>query len=178
MHVVSRCYKRRLMKIILSNQQLIWYNKEAANELEKISVEMNKSGILMFHIYWFLVWQPMLVDVRAPNMEAASVRKIKGCIATVKTFSGRPTTRMSLLLSWHPTLADVTQKGVLKLMNLDGLTVYNTNDHVQVHELENFLRFVHTFRFVFQVKIRKPTAFLLCFRKKLDLFGRLLQPSV
>ena len=52
------------MKIILSNQQLIWYNKEAANELEKISLEMNKSGILMFHIYWFLVWQPMLVDVR------------------------------------------------------------------------------------------------------------------
>ena len=158
---------------------------------------------------------PFLIILPAPNMEAASVRKIKGCIATVKTFSGRPTTRMSLLLSWHPTLADVTQKGVLKLMNLDGLTVYNTNDHVQVHELENFLRFVHTFRyrclvfslrflyilsgrathifirkwwrwpylkwrfrFVFQVKIRKPTTFLLCFRRNLDLFGQLLQPSV
>ncbi|EMS51291.1 hypothetical protein TRIUR3_06734 [Triticum urartu] len=85
-------------------------------------------------------------------MEAASVRKIKGCIATVKAFSGRPTTRMSLLLSWHPTLADVTQKGVLKLMNLDGLAVYHTNDHLQVHKLESFLRFVHTFRFVFQEK--------------------------
>ena len=29
-----------------------------------------------------------------------------------------------------------------------------------------------------QVKIRKRTTFLLCFRKNLDLFGRLLQPSV
>uniref|UniRef100_A0A8R7VEC1 Uncharacterized protein n=1 Tax=Triticum urartu TaxID=4572 RepID=A0A8R7VEC1_TRIUA len=67
---------------------------------------------------------------------------------------------MSLLLSWHPTLADVTQKGVLKLMNLDGLTVYHTNNHLQVHKLENFLRFVHTFR------------------RNLDLFGQLLQPSV
>uniref|UniRef100_A0A8R7PCI4 Uncharacterized protein n=1 Tax=Triticum urartu TaxID=4572 RepID=A0A8R7PCI4_TRIUA len=54
---------------------------------------------------------------------------------------------MSLLLSWHPTLADVTQKGVLKLMNLDGLTVYHTNNHLQVHELEEFLRFIHTFSY-------------------------------
>ncbi|XBH87588.1 hypothetical protein VPH35_075013 [Triticum aestivum] len=53
---------------------------------------------------------------------------------------------MSLLLSWHPTLADVTQKGILKVMNLDGLIVYHTNNHLQGHKLEKFLRFIHTFR--------------------------------
>lgn len=55
--------------------------------------------------------------------------------------------RMSLLLSWHPTLAVVTQMGVLKLINLDGLTVYHTNNHLQGHELDKFLRFIHTFRY-------------------------------
>ncbi|KAM3197713.1 hypothetical protein ACQJBY_073035 [Aegilops geniculata] len=54
--------------------------------------------------------------------------------------------RMSLLLLWHPTLAVVTQMGVLKLINLDGLTVYHTNNHLQGHKLDKFLRFIHTFR--------------------------------
>uniref|UniRef100_A0A8R7UV76 Uncharacterized protein n=1 Tax=Triticum urartu TaxID=4572 RepID=A0A8R7UV76_TRIUA len=53
---------------------------------------------------------------------------------------------MSLLLSWNPTLAVVTQMGVLKLINLDGLRVYHTNNHLQGHELDKFLRFIHTFR--------------------------------
>ena len=38
--------------------------------------------------------------------------------------------------------------------------------------------FKMTFGFCFPSKIRKPTAFLLCFRRNLDLFGQLLQPSV
>jgi hypothetical protein len=40
---------------------------------------------------------------------------------------------MSLLLSWNPTLADTTQKRILKLMNLDGLAVYHTNIHLHIN---------------------------------------------